>query len=244
MTLFDLIAIAVIGVSALIGFSRGAVRELVGLFAFVVSAAGALFLLPWTGALARQLASGALASTALAVLGGFALVYLVFKMLGHVLASRIHQQPLLGGADRSLGLGVGAARALFMLGLFALVFDHATPESMRPRWVTEAFLYPLADASGRMLGHFAPSGLQAAGQFGPLLKSVVGDPGEAAPPSEAAAGQTPTLENPLATNHLVISAASAQKDAVTPRAAPERAKGRGYTKQTRESLDAIVEKTR
>ena len=241
MTVFDLIAAALIGISALIGFSRGAVRELVGLFAFVVSAGAALFLLPWTGALARHLVSGSLFAVALAVIGGFAVVYLAFKMLGHLLASQIHQQTLLGGADRSLGFGMGAARALILLGLFALVFEHATPEDMKPRWITGGFLYPLASASGRLLGHFAPSGLQAAGQFGPLLKNVVGENGEDISPNENETAPTPVPP----TNHLAISGRAVQKDAATGRTLPKsRSAGRGYTKQTRDSLDAIVEKTR
>lgn len=241
MTPFDLIAAAVIGISALIGFSRGAVRELVGLLAFVVSAGAALFLLPLTSPLARHFVSSPLLALALAVVMGFAAVYLVFKTVGYVLASQIHRQTLLGGADRSLGLGIGAVRALILMGLFALVFDHATPAELRPDWITNSFLYPLASASGRMIGRFAPDGLKAAGRLSPFLRGEVGDSTDQPPPGENDAVQTPVPP----TNHLVISPASGQKDAATDRpSAPGRRVGRGYTKQARDKLDAIVEKTR
>ncbi len=233
MTLFDLIALVVIGISAMIGFSRGAVRELVGLFAFAIAAFAALYLLPITGPIARGFIHGGLLVTAAAIIGGFAAVYLGFKLVGHFLATQLHQQTVLGGADRSLGLGIGAVRALILLGLFALVFEHATPPEMKPAWITNAFLYPLSSASGRILGAFAPTGLKAVGQFSPLFKGATGTPSDQTPPSEndAVRSQTPAPS----TNHLVNQDQPAHKGALT---------GKGYGKHARDSVDALVEKTR
>jgi membrane protein required for colicin V production len=234
MTLFDIIAAGVIGVSALIGFSRGAVRELVGLLAFAVSAFAAIFFLPLTGNIARALVHPALAATVLAVVGGFAVVYLGFKLIGHLLATRLHQETVLGGVDRALGLGIGAGRALIVLGLFALVFDRATPARLRPDWITGAFLYPLASASGRMLGSVAPAGLRAAGEgVAPLLNGAVGEGARDTAPSEQKAvdGQTATPS----TNSLVKPSRAAHKSANGTQ---------GYGKHARDSVDALVEKTR
>ena len=55
MTLFDLIAIVILLVSGLVGFTRGAVRELVTVFAFILSVLASVYLLPFSGPVARHL---------------------------------------------------------------------------------------------------------------------------------------------------------------------------------------------
>jgi membrane protein required for colicin V production len=221
--MFDLIAMAVIAISALMGFQRGAVRELVGLFAFGVSAVACLALLPITSKLAAPIFHPHLFALVAAVITGFAVVYLGLKFIGHWIATQLHQQAILGGADRALGLGIGAVRALILLGLFALVFDRATPEGMKPPWITSAFLYPLASASGRALGAFAPTGLRLLGHPTGLLNG----------------GETPDTDQINETG-----AAPVRPPAPPPTAHPAPRKGKGYDQRSRDQLDKLVERTR
>jgi len=67
MTLFDLIAIAILVISALIGFQRGAVRELVTVFAFTLAALAALYMMP----VARPIAAPPRAPRTLKLIGWF-----------------------------------------------------------------------------------------------------------------------------------------------------------------------------
>ena len=53
MTLFDIIALSLLGVSALVGFVRGALREVTTVVAFVIAAFAAVFGLRFAGPLAR-----------------------------------------------------------------------------------------------------------------------------------------------------------------------------------------------
>lgn len=223
MTLFDLIALAVIAISALLGFQRGAVRELVGLFAFGVSAAATLLMLPFTRRLAGSFFHQPLIALTVAVILGFAVVYIGFKVVGSWIAGQVQQQAILGGADRALGLGIGAVRALILLGLFALVFDRATPAEMKPPWITNAFLYPLSSASGRLLGAFAPKGLRIIGNPASLLNGGE-DPDKAQ--TEETGSQPETAPNPP----------------LKTRPAPH--KGKGYDRRSRDQLDKLVERTR
>lgn len=230
MTLFDLIAAGVIAISALLGFQRGAVRELVGLFAFGLSAIAALAALPITRPIAATFFHLTIVAVAVAVILGFAAVYVAFKLIGGWVASQLHQQSVLGGADRALGLGIGAARALILLGLFALVFDRATPTELKPSWISNAFLYPLASASGRLIGKLAPSGLKMFGHSGALLNGQdspdtdqSSDPEE---PRETGAPPAPPPKTPPAPAHA------------SPR------KGKGYDRRSRDQLDTLVERTR
>lgn len=222
MSLFDLIAAAVIAISALMGFQRGAVREIVGLFAFGLSALATLAALPFTSKLAGQVFHPQLIALIAAVVVGFAVVYLGLKVIAQWIASQIHQQALLGGADRSLGLGIGAVRALVLIGLFTLVFDRATPAEMKPSWITDAFLYPLASASGRTLGALAPTGLRVLGNPASLLNRGEHPDTD---PSETGATPTPTSKTPTPSR-------------------PKPRKGKGYDKRSRDQLDTLVERTR
>lgn len=217
MSPYDLVAAAVIAVSALMGYQRGAVREVVGLVAFGVSAIAALALLPISVRIAGAVFHPHMLAVAAAVVVGFAVVYLGLKLLGHAIATSMHKQALLGGADRSLGLFIGAVRALVLIGLFSLVFDRATPETLKPRWVTDAFLYPLGQASARAIAALAPVGMK-------MLTS---------PRSLPDAQNTPNDEP---------SAASA--DIPPPAPKPSARKGKGYDKSSRERLDRLVERTR
>ena len=54
MTLFDILAGAVLAVSGLIGFARGATREVTTVIAFVLAAVIAVFSLRFTGAIAQH----------------------------------------------------------------------------------------------------------------------------------------------------------------------------------------------
>jgi len=218
VSLFDLIAAALIAVSAIMGFQRGAVKELIGLVAFSASAVATLALLPVTVGMAEGVFHPHIIALAVAVVAGFAGVYLALKLLGHLISSQLHDQSLLGGLDSTLGLAIGAGRALVLLGLFALVFDKAVPVEMKPTSVTGGFLYPLASASGRLIGRFAPKTLPGLGAVTPLLA----DPAE--PPPEA---DVPAKPRP------------------TPAAHPRPAhKGRGYDQHSRDQLDTLVERTR
>ena len=65
MTLFDVIAAIVLLVSALIGFSRGAVREMINVAAFLLATLGAAYLLRFTGPPARAMVHPTWAATAM-----------------------------------------------------------------------------------------------------------------------------------------------------------------------------------
>ncbi len=220
LSLFDLIAGALIAVSALMGYQRGAVRELVGLFAFALSAIIALAVLPVTAHLAAGAFHPHWVAVAAALIVGFAVVYFGLTFVARWITAQLHQQALLGGVNRVAGLAMGAVRALILLGLFALVFERVTPGPLKPEWITSAFFYPLASSSGRLIAKIAPTGLRAFGHSGALLN---GD------------------DSPDTTETNKTGAASAPP---APPQSPRRHRGRGYDQRSRDQLDSLVERTR
>ena len=161
MTAFDIVFVLIVLVSALVGYARGAIKELVTLCAFLLAALAAVFALPYSGALFRRLVHPAWAGNACAVLVVFVLAYIVVRVIGGLITRHVHGSAL-GGLDRAAGGVFGVARALVLVGAFFLVFSAVTPPELSPKWISDGFTWPVARASGRTLTVFAPGGMKLA----------------------------------------------------------------------------------
>jgi membrane protein required for colicin V production len=175
VTLFDFIAAVILLVSGVVGFVRGAAREVLTVVAFILAVVVAVLGLRFTGPIAREaIHPGVLANT-IAILVVFAAAYILFRVLGSGLTRTIHAAEPLGVLDRVIGVGFGLVRALVLLGVFYLVFNAATPAERAPSWIKDAKLYPLASASGRLLMTLAPEGSKVASKVAPVLEKAVKD---------------------------------------------------------------------
>jgi membrane protein required for colicin V production len=171
--LFDLIVILMIALSALVGFIRGAVREVVTVVAFVLAALLAIFTLSLTAPLGRQAINPDWLGSVLALMIVFIVAYVGFRLLGGLLTRRIHQVKAIGTFDRIVGVGFGLIRALVVLGVFYLAFNIATPPERAPAWVVDAKLYPLTEVAGRALQQVAKQGSTVFGDVTPSLEKAV-----------------------------------------------------------------------
>lgn len=175
MTQFDYIVIGVLALSALFGFIRGAAREVVTVIAFLLAAMAAMFGLRYAGPIARAAINPDWAGNVAAVVVVFLAVYIVLRLLGAGLVQRVKDTEVLGALDRSVGLGFGLVRALVFLGALNLAFNAATPPERVPTWISQAKLYPLTTACGRLLAAFAPKGMDLAGRLKPTFDKAVDD---------------------------------------------------------------------
>jgi membrane protein required for colicin V production len=206
VTLFDLIAVLILGVSALVGFVRGATREMMTVVAFILAVLISVFALRFSGPVFRHSIHPDWLGNTLAIVVIFIAAYIVIRLLGAALTRGIHSTQTLGTADRIIGVGFGLVRGLVLLGVFFLAFNAATPPERVPRWISGAALYPLAGASARVMTALAPQGSAVAGKVAPALEKAVREGARDRPPSST--------------------------------------KGKGYDDGSRQSVDALVEKTR
>lgn len=174
MTQFDFLVLGLLGVSAAVGFARGAVREVFALVALVVAAGLAIFGLPVFGPTVRGVVSGWLGTIA-ALVVVFAVAFIALRLIGAGIARQVQNTQMLGFLDRSLGLLIGLGRGLIVLGALYLMFNAATPEDLRPRWITGARTWPVASNMGRLLETLAPRGLDLAGRLRPAFDRAVGE---------------------------------------------------------------------
>lgn len=174
MTPFDIIFGLILMVSAVVGFARGASRELTSALSFIVAAVLALLALRVTGPLFRGLMDPDWAATAAAILVTFVIAFVLLRLLGAQITKTLHAGAL-GMLDRLMGLAFGLIRGLVVLGVFSLVFHMATPPDRVPHWMSKSALYPLSNAAGRVLKVFAPKGAGLAGKLAPAIEDAVHD---------------------------------------------------------------------
>jgi membrane protein required for colicin V production len=175
VTLFDFIAILILAVSAVIGFVRGATREVMTVLAFILAVLISIYALRFTGPIFRQSIETNWLANALAIIVVFIAAFILIRMVGYALTRRIHTTHALGTLDRMVGVGFGVVRALVLLGVFYLVFNAATPPERVPAWIKDATLYPLASFSAKALMALAPQGSAVVGRAVPALEEAVRD---------------------------------------------------------------------
>jgi membrane protein required for colicin V production len=175
VTQFDFIVAALLLISAAVGFARGAAREIAALVALVGAAAFAVFGLPVFAPMMRHVVHPDWLATVATLISVFVVTYIVMRLIGGAFARQLQQSSFIGTLDRSVGLFIGLARGLIVLGALNLMFNAATPPDLKPKWITGATTWPLAQNMGRALKALAPKGLDIAGRLKPAFDRAVGD---------------------------------------------------------------------
>lgn len=173
MSKVDLIVAALLLISAAIGYMRGAVREVAAMIALFTAAFLAIIGLPAATSVAHHIIHTRWLAALAALVVVFFVTYGLLRLFGAGIAQRVQKTHVLGVLDRFVGLGIGVVRGLVVLGGLYLMFNAATPEDLRPRWITGSTTWPVAERMGTLLTELAPKGLDAAGRLKPAFDRVV-----------------------------------------------------------------------
>ena len=156
MTLLDIIVLAVIGISILLGVIKGLVREVLSLAAWVMAFLAANLAAP---EVARLLPQG-LASDEIRLLAGFAVVF-VLVLIGlsvlSMMASKLVKIAGLGMADRALGGVFGLLWGALVVTILVLLAG-LTSLPRQPVW-RNAILVPMLEASAGYVKTWLPAEL-------------------------------------------------------------------------------------
>ncbi len=158
MSPFDILIGGILIVSGLMGFARGATREVTTVLAFGLALAGAIYGLRLTGPIARSLIHAAWLANFVAVVVSFVAFYVILSVAAGALIRGIRQTSL-SGLDRVMGFGVGLLRGWVIGAAIMLLIMAATPVERMPGWIRTAKLYPLANTGAKALQILAPRGL-------------------------------------------------------------------------------------
>lgn len=162
MTGFDILVLIVVGVSALLAFARGFVREVLSMLALVLGILAALWGLPVFRDGARDHIDPPWMADVVLVVVLFLLVYVGVRVVTGRIHEWIHDSEPLGMLDRSAGLLFGAARGFVVLALGVLAVTTVARPELQPKFLTEARFYPLLALMADSLRHLAPEATTAA----------------------------------------------------------------------------------
>jgi membrane protein required for colicin V production len=159
LTWFDWAVVAVMAVSALMGFARGLLRETSSLIAFAAATVAAYFSVKYgMGLLGEFIPSdwpewaGPLVVGAVA----FSIVYIIAALIGGAIAGFVHNTPAIGGLDRIFGLVFGVTRGAAVLVLAVFLMRLTVPQSALPSDITTAMSYPHLEAASHWLEGMVP----------------------------------------------------------------------------------------
>ncbi len=156
MTILDIIVLAVIGISILLGVIKGLVREVLSLAAWVMAFLAANLAAPE----AAQLLPQGMASEEIRLLAGFAVVF-VLVLIGlsvlAMMASKLIKIVGLGMADRVLGGVFGLVRGALVVTILVLLAG-LTSLPRQPVW-RNAVLGATLEASAGYVKTWLPAEL-------------------------------------------------------------------------------------
>lgn len=154
MTGFDIAVLLVIGATAVTGFLRGFVQEILALFAWIF----ALFAIHYLHTPLTDFLLTSIGNTSGASVLAFAILLLVPYGTIKALANKMGQSSrasVLGPIDRVLGFGFGTIKGVIVVvlafSILVLGFDLAWGAKGRPTWIIQARTYPFVNAGSEKL---------------------------------------------------------------------------------------------
>jgi membrane protein required for colicin V production len=142
MNLVDLGVLLILAVSALLGLSRGLVRELLGLASWIVAGYGAYRFGPELIPMAREAIGNPDLADAAAYIGTFVVFLIILSLLANLIG-RLVRVSALGGLDRTLGLVFGAVRGDAILIAAYIPLALALPPERWPPAALRSLSIPL-----------------------------------------------------------------------------------------------------
>lgn len=162
MTGFDILVLIIVGISALLAFARGFVREFLSMFALVLAVLAAIWGLPVFGEAVRGMVQPNWIANTVTVVSLFLLVYVAVRVLTGRIHEWIHDSEPLGILDRSAGILFGVARGFVLVATAILGLTSVVKTDKVPKTIADAQFYPFLVITADALKHFVPDASKAA----------------------------------------------------------------------------------
>lgn len=161
INVLDMVAVAVLILSAILAFFRGFVHEVLSIAAWIGAGLAALYGLPLARPKAHELIPIPVAADAAAAIVIFLVALLILSLITRALSKQV-QGSGLNSLDRSLGFLFGLLRGAVILSLAYVVMSWAIPDAKaRPDWINNARSTPLMASGGDLLRSLVPASLLA-----------------------------------------------------------------------------------
>jgi membrane protein required for colicin V production len=166
-TAFDIAALAVIGLSVLIGFLRGVIKETLTIATWLGAGVVAFLVFPYARELARRTIETDWLADAAALCVVFVVPLIALKVAAEVVADHIPGGTL-GTVDRFVGAAFGAARGAVVVSVAYLGLSILVAPEDHPVWVKEALILPYVKDGAALLTRLMPEDFAARGLAAPM----------------------------------------------------------------------------
>lgn len=161
-TIFDLIVLAVILLSAIMAFSSGFVRSVL----FVLSWVGAVLIAKELFPAAREYGRKVIAEPMIADIGTAVVLFVVILIVLSVFSDAVSKAvsgSAFRGVDRILGLGFGILVGAVLVSAGYLVYCYIVPRDQQPQAVRTAKTYSAVNQGAEFLDQFVPADFKKKG---------------------------------------------------------------------------------
>lgn len=159
---FDIAVAAVLLLSGAMAFSKGFVRSVLSVAAWIGAAAVAIYAFPIVRPHARDLIPMNLGADLAAGAGLFVVSLIVFSLLTQALSSKVKDSAL-NALDRSLGFLFGLIRGAVVVCLAYIGIVWLFSPDPAPGWVQNARTQPLIESGADLIRDLIPGSIRASG---------------------------------------------------------------------------------
>jgi membrane protein required for colicin V production len=168
MTAFDVAVLLVVGLSVLVAWLRGAIREMLTIATWIGAGVVAYYGFPYARELARRTMETEWLADAIALCVVFVVPLIGFKVAAAVLTDHIpggHVETL----DRIVGAAFGVARGALVVCLAYLGLTILVAPEDHPDWIKNAIVLPYVEDGAALLNRLIPELAAARGLGAALL---------------------------------------------------------------------------
>lgn len=161
LNMVDLGVLIVIGLSALMAFFRGFVREFISLASWVGASYVTLRTLPIVSKYLEPQVGSPVIATGIAAVGIFFTTLIVISIITGLILKVLKPSAKVGLFDNLLGLCFGVARGTLIVAIAYYIMGIVIVENDFPKVVKEAKARPYIAEAAKWVGAFTPTALNA-----------------------------------------------------------------------------------
>jgi membrane protein required for colicin V production len=160
LTAFDVVALAIIVLSALLSLVRGATREALTIASWVGAIVAAWYGYGYAQDLARMTIETGWLADAAALVVVLVVPLIALKVLATMLADRLPEHGAFGTVDRIAGVVFGLARGALLVCAFYLGLTMLIEPDRHPGWIQEATVLPYVRDGAHLIADLLPKGVE------------------------------------------------------------------------------------
>jgi membrane protein required for colicin V production len=161
MNIFDLGVLIIIGLSALLSFFRGFVREILSLGAWAGATIITLYTFPMASKVIEPHVKSDTIASGIASIGVFFIALILISIVTGLIIKFLKTGNEVGVLDNLVGLAFGVARGVLIVAIAYFVMTIVVVEKDYPAWVKESKSQPYVAKAAHWVAKLTPSYLDA-----------------------------------------------------------------------------------